>query len=97
MTPTGMASLFAPLKTEKIFAPLPAHKFEMPHGLDQWLRDMLTAHGARLKNLGPNTNSNANTTPSFPTFQMPTTPTAMQGEEYVIHYHLVAFYKFSEV
>ena len=49
---SNSSSSFAPLKTEKTFAPLPLEKFKMPHGLDQWLKDMLTAHHARLKNCG---------------------------------------------
>ena len=61
-TTTSSTSSFAPLKTEKTFAPLPPEKFKMPHGLDQWLKDMLTAHSARLKNL----KKTANTPSSIP-------------------------------
>ena len=67
---SNSSSSFAPLKTEKTFAPLPLEKFKMPHGLDQWLKDMLTAHHARLKNC-----DNSEVIPP----RMPITPASVQG------------------
>ena len=74
---TSSTSSFAPLKTEKTFLPLPSEKFKMPYGLDQWLKDMLTANTARLKNL--NKTNTSSDVPSIPPRSI--TPIEIKGKD----------------
>ena len=50
----------------------------MPYGLDQWLKDMLTANTARLKNLNKTTNTSSDV-PSIPPRSI--TPIEIKGKD----------------